>query len=258
MIVTIAGPHCLRSAVPKEGQISAQLDCRFLADLCDSRSAATYEICHGTCAHTDGWAPACHVNCFRLTEGRFQECLEITTYTFDPTLPKQQRRHRWLLESLASRWEADKTDATKELRRLPPELRWRIAEQLLREYATARLSVFKSVDDGRAVEFSISAKVWARFVFVEGVRYITSLLNVPSSDEDLVYVPIPQRAIDTLYVCEDQLGIRQVVFANSEETQRFSERPGVWWRSCKVSNTTHLFKAHTDVSYIYYGLIEPS
>lgn len=234
--------------MPNDGQISAPLDCRFIEDLRDSRSAVTYEICRGVCVHTGGWAPACHVNCLRLTEGRFQECLKVTAYTFEPALPEQNLRCRWLLENLMSSWEGHETCATKHIRRLPAELKREIAEQLLREYATARLSALRSVGGGHAAEFSISTKVWARFVFVEGVRYITSLSNTPGSDEDLVHVPVSEREIDALYLREDHLGVRQVVLASSKETQRITERRGGWWRSYRVPNTVRLLRALTDVS----------
>lgn len=210
----------------------------------------TYEICLGVCAHPGGWVPACHINCFRLTEGRFQNCLEAMAYTFEPTLPKQHLRHRWLLENLLSSWEGDETCPDNHLRRLPAELRWGIAEQLLPEYATAILSALQPVGDGHAVELSISAKVWARSVFVEGVQYIASLSNDPSSGGELIYTPTPQQILDTFYVCEDHLGIRRVVLANCEETKRMSKCSGVWWRSYKVPSTVRLLEAHTDVSSI--------
>lgn len=242
------------STVPEEGQTSSQLDCRFNADLRDSRSAVTYEICVGACVHSDGWATACHINCFRLTEGRSQNCLKAAAYTFEPTLSKQHLRHRWLLGDLLSGWQGDETCPNNHPRRLPAELRRGIAEQLLPEYATARLSALQFVDCGEVVEISISSKVWARFVFVEGVRYIASLSNEPSSGGKLIHIPTPQRILDTLYLCEDHLGVRRVVLANCEEAERSSECAGVWWRSYEIPSTVRLLEAHTDVSSISYGL----
>lgn len=257
-----SAPLTYVSTVPKEGGTS-HLVCRLNEELRDSRSAVTYEICLGGCGHRDGWAPACHINCFRLvTEGRrdIQNYLKAAAYTFEPTLSKQHLRRRRLLGNLLSRWESlSDTDETCSninnlLRRLPAELRWAIAEQLLPEYATARLTALPSVDHGDVVEISISAKVWARFVFVEGVRYIASLSNEPSSGGELIYTPTPQRILDALYLCEDHLGVRRVVLANCEETERTSECSGVWWRSYKVPTTVRLLEAHTDVSSISYGV----
>lgn len=49
------GASCLHLAVPKDGQESPVLVCRFNADLYDARSNINYEISSGACTHNDGW-----------------------------------------------------------------------------------------------------------------------------------------------------------------------------------------------------------
>lgn len=247
--------HRLRCVVLEDGQTSAHLGCRVERDLRDPRPGvkAVYQICGGVCRHEGGWVPACHVGCIRLAEGMHQACLGVMAYIFEPTLSDQQARHQRLLHGLVSGWEADESSRKAQalhLHRLPCELKWDIAKHLLREYATTRLLVFlRSTHGSHVDDFSISAEVWARHVLVEGVRYIASLSNVKTSDRDRpIRRPATQSSIDTIYLCEDHLGLRQVILACSTEALRIAKRPGVWWRSYRVPTAVNMLKAHTDVS----------
>lgn len=216
------------------------------------RSAVSYEICRGACPHRDGLALGCHADCFRLIEGPIQEYLEVMVYTFEPTPSQEHSRYRWLLNDLVSRWGREGRNLpglSWKLRGLAPELRCGIAEHLLREYSTASLSVLPLNNDNHLLEFNTSTEVWARIVSIEGVTYIASLSNTQTSDKDqLLYTPIPWRAVDTIYMGENYLGIVQVVFANSEETRIISQSPGIWWRLIRVPSTDCVLKVQTDVS----------
>lgn len=237
-------------AIPGDGQPTAPMKCLFLTCLPDAESGVDYQVCHAFCSHDDGWAQACHVNCFRLVGARFRECLEVNVYSFQPTAYQQKGRRQWLLGNLLRSWEDDRTHATKNIRHLPPELREDIAEQLLREYATVILGALHPVDKARHIEFSISSDVWARFALVEGVKYVTSLSNTPSSDAIRILALKSQKyAIDTLYLCEDHLGVLQVVLSNGNKTQNTTQRPGVWWRSAKIPESIRLLQGHVDVSF---------
>lgn len=223
-----------------------------------------YEICRGACSHSDGWAPGCHVECLRLIGERVQENLDVMKYSFKPTSSTQQLRYSWLLNDVVSMGVKDKTDVADEtrklLRGLAPELRYWIAEQLLREYATARLSILRPSDHNHLHNFSTSTAVWARPVRFEGMTYIASLSNerVDGQTQQLIYAPAAQRDIDTVYLCEDHLGILQVIFGNSRQTPKITQRLDVWWRSLQLPSDC-LLQGKTDVSPIFtidgYGLI---
>lgn len=229
-------------------QISVPLDCSRFTELYDAQSATSYEICGGACSHPNGWAPACHINCVRLVEGRIRECLQATAYTFEPTRAQQESRDRWLLDTLVSKWARMRPDPHGQilnLRILPVELRWKIAEHLLREYSTARVSALQPTEQTQTI--SISKAIWARFVAFEGITYVASLSNSRRDDKDqLIHTPTPQHADHDIYLCQDHLGILQVVFSHSEKPLTVSERRTAWWSSFRAS--TDCLKARMDVS----------
>lgn len=130
------------------------------------------------------------------------------------------------------------------MRRLPRELRWGVAEQLLCEYATVQLSVLH-IEPASVNKFTPTSRVWARFVLFEGVKYLESLSNICDGGKGEVELKTSQRIVDTLYVCQDHLGILEVIIANSVEVPKIAPRPGVWWTSFKTPNCP--LKAQSDV-----------
>ena len=88
--------------------------------------------------------------------------------------------------------------------------------------------------------------MWARYVMFDGVAYVAELSNL-RFPKGVTAVPVPRTSkIDTLYVAQDHLGIRRVMFGSSEEAPRASPEPGLWWWTSSFQQPGQLH-SHSDV-----------
>lgn len=133
--------------------------------------------------------------------------------------------------------------------RQPLELCDHIAQYSLRTFAVLRaLASWETSQVPRSCRITLSPQIWARYTSFEGVRYLSSLSNQePPADEIAVELVWKPGVIDTLFVAENHLGIRDVVFSSSSTAPAIKEQSGVWWRSVVIPIPDSQFEGQTDV-----------
>ncbi|KAI0424963.1 hypothetical protein F5Y09DRAFT_322920 [Xylaria sp. FL1042] len=190
--------------------------------------AYTYEPCYPGCQHWDKRLTGYHADCIWHEDGRLVPSLfDATSYSYDPWPGENARRLRWMRSHLAPM-------VYRSLAlRLPYDLCDIVAQYCVREYALQISTKF--CQDNLAADFRIelSKPIWARYASLDGVPYIVSLANEPSSG-DVVPLSRPDTPIQVVYVAEDHLGVREVHFASPLGKTPDRPKPGLWWRTVRV------------------------
>ncbi|EEU36051.1 uncharacterized protein NECHADRAFT_102079 [Fusarium vanettenii 77-13-4] len=208
--------------VKPNGKRSGQFQYRSRAD---PRSQArggltTYKSCAGHCVHNDGKDVGCHFSCLRIPEAaQIYHLLMANTYSFEPDPLQERTRCLRAQKELAS--ELQNTLP------FPMELRARIAQELVREYIVAKNSSLLGCSTFKPSTITIASEITETYTAFEGEQYISSLANDPSSCD--TYVP-PK----VIYIGEDHLGIRKLVFSRSRTNPDVDYVPGIWWKPLLV------------------------
>lgn len=198
----------------------------------------------------------CHIHCIETTpRSVLASSLEVAALEFSYITPFDTARVPWLEARLSGILYA----ATHHLPYLPEELR-----QIIVNYALALRPisimghqllatdyVTQVCADGKPGVSSVktSERIYARQVDFEGFQYVAHLKNKASDDRDiLLFDPTLPNAIDTLYVANDPLGIRQLLFADSSQQCTVDEKANIWWRHVALEHLGGLIRCHGDVS----------
>lgn len=204
--------------------------------------------CHLKCSHDEEGkqVPAYHVECLRYAPPLTKEALHATQYTYEPTSEDLRRASR--IRDVAGR------RLQMECPILPAEVCLLIAEDLGRECAAIATYELLKGRDLQALdsELNISLGVWARYTSIDGIRYVESLSNERDSQSVLLLSAVKASATELLYVLEDHLGIRQVVFASYEHSLKLSAlckpKTDAWWRTIPITGKKLSIKS--DVSFL--------
>ncbi|KAL2258767.1 hypothetical protein VTK26DRAFT_7790 [Humicola hyalothermophila] len=199
--------------------------------------------CNEGCSHSKDYeehAMACHPGCLALvpleTESAF---FEATSYQYQPPRVEDERRIRWLRRT----W---RSILSRKYVQLPVELCDHIAQYSLQPFAVlCGLALCETKSRHLASNHvSFSTKVWAGFTLFEGLAYILSLTNQqPTENRDtrvqLAFDPELAQPDTLMFLAEDHLGVRKVLFVPSSETptvgnRPIKERPNIWWRAVVV------------------------
>lgn len=81
-------------------------------------------------------------------------------------------------------------------------------------------------------EANIYKDIWVTYTSFEGIEYIKTVANNPLSAKATLLRKGEAESLGksiTLYVAKDHLGIRALLFSDTEETPTTKQRPGVWW-----------------------------
>ncbi|KAJ4183009.1 hypothetical protein NW767_013689 [Fusarium falciforme] len=205
--------------------------------------------CHLTCSHEeDDQLPAYHVECLKYAPPLTKEGLRATKYTYEPTTSEDPRRASRIRDVAGRRLQM-------ECPILPAEVCLLITEELVRECAATVTHELLQGCSLQALnsELNISLGVWARYTCIDGIRYVESLSNTGDSQSVLLLGADKASAPELLYVLEDHLGIRQVVFASYEHSLKLSAllcRPktDAWWRTIPIAGKKLIFES--DVSWL--------
>ena len=205
--------------------------------------------CYGGCWHRGEKAVGCHAECLNFVPPEFRSALfEATRYQYQPTADEERRRCRWL----QLRWSKILHAAYP----LPLELCDNIARYCVRPYA-AMIHVGPPPPGSTcpplaSSQIELSAKVWARYVRFEGLRYVSFLTNQQPSTTDesefeLVFDPSSD-SMDTVYFAENHLGVRELLFTSESEMPTIPERSDIWWRPVILPGlAARTFTMQTDV-----------
>ncbi|KAF6833698.1 hypothetical protein CPLU01_05419 [Colletotrichum plurivorum] len=171
---------------------------------------ASYARCSGECQHSDrdGEARAYHVACVEgMASSSVLYVMEASAFAYEALLPELEARKsrlRSLSESCLHR----------AFPQLPAEICASIAELCLRRMAVAHNWRRVSMPSEKS-RLTILFNIWARFMKLEGVAYISSLRNSPDDRHNLLIFALdPASPIKKIYLAEDYLGglkVRRIV-----------------------------------------------
>ncbi|KUI59960.1 hypothetical protein VP1G_07184 [Cytospora mali] len=197
----------------------------------------TYITCHGACPY-DELATGCHLGCAGFVSSNVCSALiKATSYQYEPLPTQDDRRKRWL----RFRWSLILHKAFS----LPVELGDQIAQFCLRELAItyATLSLRGSHSSDSCVNIS-SNKLWLHYTLFEGSKYVASITSQQHDDHGkAVLLSTPGASI--LYVAEDHLGIKDLLFAAPTDARISQEQPNIWWRTLELKSSLQL-QSRTD------------
>lgn len=199
--------------------------------------------CDG-CPHHGEQAVACHTECLaRIPMESRSAFFEATSYAYQPLQAEDKRRVRWLRSTWCS--------ILSKTYPIPVELCDHIAQYCLQPFAILCGLAFSETRSWHVApsHISFSTKVWARFTLFEGRSYVLSLTNEQPAEHGtgvrLVLDPESAHPSTAMFVAEDHLGAREVLFAPSSESPTVKGRPieehhNTWWRSAMDSSRANL------------------
>lgn len=196
-----------------------------------------YKECCGACAYDES-ATGCHLECTRFVCSKdvCSALIKATSYQYEP-LPARDRRRRYWLHSRWS-WIISKTFT------LPLEVGSQIARYCPRQfaivYALVSLGSFSTGDS----HINISSTIRVRYTVFEGVKYVTSVTDQGCEDNVEAVLHSVPTSLPTLYIAEDQLGVRDVLLAPQGD-RGWSD---VWWHTLEFSSTDSQLAIVHDVS----------
>lgn len=196
---------------------------------------------------------SCHRRCFGITlSNPSHEFLESTDYTFEPDPSEDARRHYRFRTLLALR-------LAKLYGKLPNEIWLMVSKHLIYECAASvGQALWRTRDALKSYDrmIDVSLDVWARYICIDGVRYVAALSNEDDGRGDMSIISTGGIAddklprINTIYVLENHMGLRQVIFATSKELSKLptleDAQPGFWWRT--ISMESRKLQVKSDVS----------
>ncbi|RSL44389.1 hypothetical protein CEP54_014708 [Fusarium duplospermum] len=199
--------------------------------------------CHLTCPHEEGdQLPAYHVECLEYAPPLTKEKLRATEYAYEPTTSEDPRRASRIQNLAARRLQIDCPF-------LPAEVCLLITKELARECAAIATHEMLQGRSLQALdcELDVSMPVWARYTSIDGIRYVESLSNTGDSHSVLLLGADRAPRTEFLYVLEDHLGIRQVVFASFEHALKLSAflskpKNDAWWQTVPITDEKLLIK----------------
>ncbi|EAQ93338.1 hypothetical protein CHGG_01573 [Chaetomium globosum CBS 148.51] len=169
----------------------------------DGCQCSTYERAFG-----------CHSNCLELVPFRLRSAIaNSTSYQYEPPQTEEERRVRWLRSSLSTILFITFQG------RFPGELCENIAQYCLESFATRHaMALSEKIQQPSSYFISLSTKVWVRYTFFEGARYIRSLTNEqPPDGSAAAELAYDSSSVTTVFVAEDHLGVRDLLFTSSSE-----------------------------------------
>ena len=195
------------------------------------------------CVH----APCFHYDCyFSRIHDITNSFLNNTSYSFRPPLAEDKRRKERTQLVLAA-----KLKTSFESAKLPIEL-WRVVAGHLVRFSLAvtgqELVCQDSVDDNI---LDICQDMYARYVIIDGIKYIKSLRNhhrsTPEPGEKLLFEARSGTASYDIHFSQDAIGIRHFQIDPQVTPCRI---PGLWWMKFTLPEGVPWVEAKTDVGLI--------
>lgn len=177
----------------------------------------------------------CHVSCLAVVDaGILQDLLKATAVKCEPPPREDERRAKWLREDQARVF-------FQILRgRIPLEVCLQISKNIFREHSVQLARDAWSQPRAGIWEFATIESIYASYVNIEGRRYLRSLSNKQEGDcTQLFHQGRSGVFLGTMYVAEDHLGIRRVMFDHSAKHEScpapvVDVAPGIWWRTFRL------------------------
>ncbi|KAK4041709.1 hypothetical protein C8A01DRAFT_14573 [Parachaetomium inaequale] len=201
----------------------------------DKKLQTDFIHCFPACNHTrnelDGPAFGYHAECLAFASSTPSAAyLRATGYAFEP-MPWQdrQRQHR-IKHLLAGRLGAMYPA-------LPAEVWLMVARHLVRPCAITTTETLWAARESYDCCVDMSKDVWARYVHIDGIRYLAALSNHQKGAgiHSCKLVDAGSVSQSTmLYILQDHLGVRQLVLIGPNASVKLpssnTAKPGPWWR----------------------------
>lgn len=190
-----------------------------------------------------------HIRCYEYVGSVSTRLIAATKSDFSPV--------REVLADAQAALHMVRQTLDKKLERLPRELRWQIADQVMPYYLTAAAYELR-IEEPHDVQVDLALDIWASLVKVHGTTYISGLSNA-REDLDrrravLLHKASTHPPADAIYVAVDQWGVRRVAFGRADEPFSAEKQPDIWWECIHIyQNGVNVF-GHSDVS-IYQVLM---
>ncbi|WAO87070.1 Hypothetical protein NCS54_00436500 [Fusarium falciforme] len=193
---------------------------------------AAFKSCFGeTCGHYNDKGFACHAGCAALAERLGltpAEYLPALAYSYEPPKSDERRRRelvRFRLQQALKR----------NLGRLPTEVWDYVAKDLVCEFATVAIPV---VEPKTVFTIDPLEAVWAKYVDIDGVKYVKSVSNEHKPGDRLLWDKPKSPTGHVVYIAEDHLGINEIT--NHPEFTQSAQSKGVssWWRTVPAEDSS--------------------
>ncbi|KJZ72249.1 hypothetical protein HIM_08391 [Hirsutella minnesotensis 3608] len=167
--------------------------------------------------------------------------LAATKYDFNPSIQVELRRRNRI------KWAVTKRLKQSFLPQMSEELCQMVAGYILCEMAAIALHERAKDVQPATCTIDLTQDVYATYIDIEGILYLQSLRNTPLQDKGssrCIYDAQQARAIRTIYIEYDHLGIRGIYFdAPNREGLSSRDCCGVWWTA--VARESRLLRITT-------------
>ncbi|KAL1864061.1 hypothetical protein VTK73DRAFT_6190 [Phialemonium thermophilum] len=225
-------------------QLSSEF-CNTVISHYDQNLSSIFQLCSHLCSHYDGLVPGYHASCLAYASCvPSRDSLRAIAYSYEPG-PFEARKRRCRIRVLLA-------GKIKKVCGLPGELCSLTADQLVRASAISTAQELWQSRSSSGGEFDISRGLWADYVNIDGVRYVANLFDKPSGTSSSTVLLRAEKApsVQVLYVLEDHLGVRQLLFTTLRgRVRRLGtgvSRQGQWWRTVAFPPPARKLKAESD------------
>ncbi|KAI1496791.1 hypothetical protein F5X99DRAFT_51199 [Biscogniauxia marginata] len=240
-------------AVTEAGSKTAEFPYPNSNNFTDSGLRLKLAPCRALCSHPNGLVIGYHSKCFSFASrskylslaSSFKPFLRATEYSFEPPESEQSRRRTRIQMIMDAKLDAIYMKFPTEICSIINEHLDQSYEDRVRHWAitTTAITLERALSGrfGYHALVNTNSSIWAQYVYLDGIQYISALSNIPEGDTNACVLDIGKaQLIDTLYVLEDHLGVRQIIFARSED---IIEVPcvndgvrGTWWQTISTSS----------------------
>lgn len=176
--------------------------------------------------------------------------IPATHHDFTPSASDGVRRRRRIQRTLTRKL------GLGVLSRMPEELCYMVAENLIRECAIISFQELTSQFYVFPLEVDLSRDVYATYVSFEGIQYVQSLQNNPHPDrggdnpKELLFDANQGDELRNIYIAYDHLGVRSVLMETSESPSPRSvpATRGMWWKRLSSCHRLRGLRVKSDVS----------
>lgn len=152
-----------------------------------------------------------------------------------------------MLSRLATELPKSSPELATMFHKFSPELRRHIVDYLVPYYNIA-VTVTSTQLRQKFIKVAVSSDIWAHCVTFHGKKYIAYLSNKEGKSGRLLYRAASSHLFDTVYVAYDPWGVKEVLFAHSDDTVQATKCVDTFWETIRITPKLDFLKGETDVS----------
>ncbi|KAI5455733.1 hypothetical protein BGZ63DRAFT_518839 [Mariannaea sp. PMI_226] len=194
-----------------------------------------FQKCTIACNHYDGQATGCHTECFNISSQPSNPPLAAifaaTAHLYQPSAAEEARRQQCISSAIQNSLYCEYKE------KLPKEICRMIAKHLISVHAT--LTVLTGVRNA-SFNVDLAKPMWATFITIDDVEYISSLSNVYISKSRLLWNE-EFSTQDALYVSVDHVGVRNITRDIAVARSSTKCNASAWWHIVQLSQRSTKF-----------------